>query len=161
LFFCACSFRPVEQAPPGIDQQPRQMPFSLRSIVLFSSLMAASSLVCGHVPAPADPVVTPRPPDDCAVPAELVPGGGGEARWAEFPAPLGSAPAPGLAGAEGTPPMPDVPAPAEPAFGEPVAAPLPDGPLVLCANERTGDVKIAIAAAMATLADALFIGNLP
>jgi hypothetical protein len=57
------------------------MLFSLRSIVLFSSLIAASVLVCGAdavpVPSePADPVVTPGAvfaPDDCAVPALLVP----------------------------------------------------------------------------------------
>jgi len=58
------------------------MLFSLRSIVLFSSSMAASVLVCGlaAVPVPSgtdDPVVTPGAvfaPDDCAVPALLVPG---------------------------------------------------------------------------------------
>jgi len=68
-------------------QQPRQMPFSLRSIVLFSALIAASVLSCGLVAAvpvpsdPAEPVVTPDPeftpaPEDCAVPALLVPGAG-------------------------------------------------------------------------------------
>lgn len=58
------------------------MLFSLRSIVLFSELMAASVpvVVVGAVPvpsAPDDPVVTPGAllaPDDCAVPALLVPG---------------------------------------------------------------------------------------
>ena len=56
----------------------------LRSTSLFSSLIAASPLRCGPVmpvPDPADlpePVVTPLPvltpePDDCAVPALLVP----------------------------------------------------------------------------------------
>jgi hypothetical protein len=58
------------------------MLFSLRSIVLFSALMAASVLVCGvaAVPVPSepdDPVVTPGAvfaPDDCAVPALLLPG---------------------------------------------------------------------------------------
>ena len=58
------------------------MLFSLRSIVLFSALIAASVLVCGvaAVPVPSDPaapVVTPGAvfaPDDCAVPALLVPG---------------------------------------------------------------------------------------
>jgi hypothetical protein len=58
------------------------MLFSLRSIVLFSALIAASVpvVVVGAVPVPsdpADPVVTPGAvfaPDDCAVPALLVPG---------------------------------------------------------------------------------------
>jgi hypothetical protein len=59
----------------------------LRSIVLFSALIAASLLSCGFVAAvpvpsdPAEPVVTPDPeftlaPEDCAVPALLVPGAG-------------------------------------------------------------------------------------
>lgn len=58
------------------------MLFSLRSIVLFSALTAASLpvAVVGAVPVPSDPddpVVTPGAvfaPDDCAVPALLVPG---------------------------------------------------------------------------------------
>ena len=116
------------------NQQPRQMLFTLRSIALFSSVIAASPSVCGPVMLvpvrfdPADPVVTP-PPEGCAVPALLVPGAGGEASLDEFPAPLGSSPAlfnpPGLAGPGGTPLMPEVPAPAEPALGEPAALPLP------------------------------------
>ena len=102
------------------------MLFSLRSIVLFSSVIAASPLARFDA---ADPVVMPPPPDDCAVPALLVPGAGGEANLDAFPAPLGSSPAlfapPGLAGPGGTPLMPEVPAPAEPALGEPAALPLP------------------------------------
>jgi hypothetical protein len=159
------------------DQQPRQMLFSLRSIVLFSSAIVASVLVCG----PAAPVVTPGAvltpePEDCAVPALLVPGDGGEASLLEFPAPLGSLPElfspPTLAGPDGTPLTPAVPAPAEPAFGEPAALPVPaEGPLAappvlpplappaLCANETVGDVSIAIAANMA-VKDVLFISNL-
>src|SRR5450755_1924164 len=62
-------------------QQPRQIPLILRSIIRSSAATAAS------VPAafgPADPVVIPGlefelAPDDCAVPALLVPGGGAEA----------------------------------------------------------------------------------
>jgi hypothetical protein len=58
------------------------MLFSLRSIVLFSALMAASLpfAVVGAVTVPSDPddpVVTPGAmfaPDDCAVPVLLVPG---------------------------------------------------------------------------------------
>jgi hypothetical protein len=140
------------------------MLFTLRSIILFSSLITASWSVL--VPARfdlANPVVMP-PPDDWAVPALLVPGAGGEASLDEFPAPPGSPPAlfnpPGLAGPEGTPLTPDVPAPAEPALGEPAAVLLPaDGPLVLCASEVTGDITSAIAA-MAMVADAAFMGNL-
>jgi hypothetical protein len=145
------------------------MLFTLRSIALFSSVIAASPSVCGPVmlvPArfdPADPVVTP-PPEGCTVPALLVPGAGGEARLDEFPAPLGSSPAlfnpPGLAGPGGMPLMPEVPAPAEPALGEPAALPLPaDAPPALCANEVTGDIKIA-KAVTAMAAQVLFIGNL-
>ena len=135
------------------------MLFTLRSTVLFSSVIAASPSVPARFDL-ADPVVMP-PPDDCAVPALLVPRAGGEASLDELPAPLGSSPAlfnpPGLAGPGGTPLMPDVPAPAEPALGEPAALPLPaDDPPALCANEVTGDIKIA-KAATATAAYVLFI----
>jgi hypothetical protein len=63
-----------------------------------------------------------------------------------------------LAGPDGTPLTPAVPAPAEPALGEPTALPLPaDGPLaappVLCANELTESIKKVIAAS-ASAADA-------
>ena len=82
------------------------------------------------------PVLTPAP-DDCAVPAVLVPGAGGDARLDEFAAPLGSSPAlfnpPGAAGPGGTPLMPCEPAPAEPALGEPAAL-----PLLLPADEPRG-----------------------
>jgi hypothetical protein len=68
-------------------------------MVLFSSLMAASISPCGRaiVPVPAAPVVTPTPvfvpePEDCAVPALLVPGGGA-AGLDELPALPESAPA--------------------------------------------------------------------
>src|SRR5882762_4066262 len=98
------------------------MPFNLRSTALFSSLMAASTSACGRaiVPVPAAPVVTPAP-EDCAVPALLVPGGG-EAGLDEFPAPPGSLPA-------------------------------------LCANEPTGEIRIAIAA-IAAVIDVRCIGIL-
>ena len=127
---------------------------------------------------PADlpvPVVTPLPvltplPDDWAVPAVLVPGAGGDASLEEFAAPLGSSAElfnpPGLAGPDGTPVTPCVPAPAEPALGEPAALPLllpvddpPADPPVLCATEMTGNIRIAIAVTMA-VAEAIFIGNL-
>ena len=68
----------------------------LRSTALFSSVISASPLLCGPVtvvPDPADlaePVVTPLPvltpePDDCAVPAVLVPGAAGERAWTRSP----------------------------------------------------------------------------
>jgi len=142
-------------------------------MVLFSSLITASPLVCG-----ADPVVTPSPlftpgPEDCAVPALLVPGEGGEASLAELPAPLGSWPAlfspPTLAGPDGTPLTLEVPAPAEPALGVPTALPVPadDPPAAppalplppLCASEITGEVRIAIVV-IATAMDVLLIANL-
>jgi hypothetical protein len=121
------------------------MLFNLLSTALFSVSIAASVSVCGPVadvpPTSdrADPVVmddplVPGDPEELAVPALLVPGGGGEATFAELPAPLGSLPElfrpPTLAGPDGTPLTPAVPAPAEPAFGEPTALPVPpDGPL--------------------------------
>jgi hypothetical protein len=154
----------------------------LRSTSLFSSLIAASPLRCGPVtvaPDPGDlaePVVTPLPvltpePDDCAVPAALVPGVVGDARLDAFAAPLGSSPAlfnpPGAAGPGGTPVTPCEPAPAEPALGEPAALPLllpvdepPADPPVLCANEMAGDIRIVIAATAAA-ADVSIIGKSP
>ena len=118
------------------------MLFTLRSIARSSASIAASvSLrVFGPVTAApagacrADPVVTPwrefeADPDDCAVPALLVPGDPGEASLEELPAPLGSLTAllrpPAFAGPEGTPLTPAVPAPAEPALGLPTALRLP------------------------------------
>jgi hypothetical protein len=118
----------------------------LRSTALFSASIAASLVVDGPVtevpPAfdlpepvviPEDPVVA-GDPDELAVPALLVPGAGGEATFAELPAPHGSLPEllrpPALAGPDGTPLTPAVPAPGEPAFGEPTALPVPaEGPL--------------------------------
>jgi hypothetical protein len=163
------------------------MLFSLRLTAWFSALIAASVLVVdgpvAAVPpgaAPADPVVTPAPefnaePLEFAVPALLVPGCGCETTFEELPAPLGSLPEllrpPTLAGPDGTPLTPAVPAPAEPALGEPAALPEPaDGPLAappalpppppLCANEPTGPTRIAIATIDAA-ADILAIGKSP
>ena len=157
------------------------MLFSLRSIALFSCSIAASPLVCGPVasvpptPArlPAEPVVVEDDPDELAVPALLVPGGGGDATLAELPAPLGSLPEllspPALAGPDGTPLTPAVPAPAEPALGEPTALPLPaEGPLavppvlapLLCASELAEPARSAITITdVAT--DILAIGKSP
>src|SRR5262249_53970296 len=59
-------------------QQPRQMPFSFRSVSLFSSSTTASTDL--FEPLMSDPCAAPRPmpvvPDDWAVPRLLVPGGG-------------------------------------------------------------------------------------
>ena len=167
------------------------MLFTLRSTSLFSASIAASPLAFGPVtvvPAGAeraDPVVTPaRDPDELAVPALLVPGGGGELSLEALPTPLGSLPElfspPAFAGPEGTPLTPAVPAPAEPALGEPTALLLPaEGPLAappalpppalappplppppLCANKPMGEIRIAKTATEAT-AFALVIGKLP
>jgi hypothetical protein len=129
-------------------QQPRQMLFSLRSTNFSSASIAASPVVDGPVmevppgAVRAEPVVTPvrafaAAPDEFAVPALLVPGA---ASFAELPAPLGSLPEllrpPTLAGPDGTPLTPAVPAPVAPAFGEPTALPLPaEGPLAAPAPE--------------------------
>jgi hypothetical protein len=161
------------------------MLFSLRSIALFSCSIAASPLVCGSAVAepptparlPAEPVVVEDGPDELAVPALLVPGGGGDATLAELPAPLGSLPEllspPTLAGPDGTPLTPAVPAPAEPALGEPAALLLPaEGPLaappalapplvpLLCASELAEPARSAITITdVAT--DILAIGKSP
>jgi hypothetical protein len=120
------------------------------------------------------PVVTE--PVEFAVPPLLVPGG--EAVFEALPAPLGSLSEllrpPALAGPEGTPLTPAVPAPAAPALGEPtalllpavgpLAAPAPPVPLapppVLCANELSGDSASRIAA-IATGLEIAVIENLP
>src|SRR5712672_3924637 len=130
------------------------MLFSLRSIALSSASIAASLFVL------AEPVVMDDGnPDELAVPALLVPGGGGEASFAELPAPLGSLPEllspPAPAGPDGTPLTPAVPAPAEPALGEPtallppaegpLAAPPALAPLLLCASELAEPARSAIA----------------
>jgi hypothetical protein len=51
--------------------------------------------------------------------------------------------------------MPEVPAPAEPALGEPGALPLlpDDDPPAPCANEAAGEIRIAIA----IIADVIFM----
>jgi hypothetical protein len=155
------------------------MLFSLRSIALFSASTATSPLCDGPVAAvppgaaPAEPVVLDDPvaaddPEELAVPALLVPGGG--TTLAELPAPLGSLPElfrpPALPGPDGTPLTPAVPAPAEPAFGEPAALPEPaEGPLAappappaLCASEPAGNISIATVA-IAAAVNVLVIGN--
>jgi hypothetical protein len=114
------------------------------------------------VPVVVPPDVTPL---EFAVPAELVPGGGGEATFAALPAPLGSLTEllrpPALPGPEGTPLIAEFPAPAEPALGVPAAVPVPaDAPLAAppalpplppapCANAPMGDIRTAITARVA------------
>src|SRR5882672_4438424 len=147
------------------------MLLSLRAIALSSALIVTSLELFGPVasvpPAglvefepvvPDDPVVADDP-DELAVPRLLVPGAGGVATFAELPAPLGSLPEllspPAFAGPDGTPLTPAVPAPAEPALGEPAALPVPaDRPLAapsalpraapLCANECIGPMRRAV-----------------
>jgi hypothetical protein len=137
-------------------------------MALSSASTAASPLADGPVAElppgtdRAEPVViddvAAEDQDELAVPALLVPGGGGEASFAELPAPLGSLPEllrpPALAGPDGTPFTPVVPAPAEPALGEPTGLPLPaDGPLAappappspVCASGPARPRRIAIA----------------
>ncbi len=142
------------------------MLFSLRSTALSSASIAASASDESLLVDLAEPVVIGNP-DELAVPALLVPGGGGEASFAALPAPLGSLPElfrpPALAGPDGTPLTPAVPAPAEPALGEPTALPVPadgllEAPPALCANDLAGNIKIAVAA-MATATDALVIAD--
>src|ERR1043166_2061965 len=116
-------------------QQPLQMLFIFASTFEFSFLISRSPGIEGPwvtVPSmrPLRPVALPvvierfaplaGEPVELAVPSLLVPGACGT--LAEFPAPLGSLSElfrpPTLAGPDGTPLMPDVPAPADPAFGD-------------------------------------------
>src|SRR5450631_3573970 len=82
---------------------------------------------------PPEPVLAlPVEPEEFAVPKLFVPGAVGT--FAELPAPLGSLPEllspPAFPGPLGTPLTPAVPAPAEPALGDPTALPVPaEGPL--------------------------------
>jgi hypothetical protein len=144
----------------------------LRSTVLSSGLIAILPFAFGPVAAvppgvdPAEPVVVEDParpgdPDELAVPALLVPGAGGWVSFTELPAPVGSLTElfkpPALAGPDGTPLTPAVPAPAEPAFGEPAGLALPAAPPPpACANELTGNARMTSAASVAVIgADSL------
>jgi hypothetical protein len=104
---------------PGVTVPSMRPPFPVPALVF-------------AIPVVVNPVVLPGDPDEFAVPKVLVPGAVGT--FAELPAPLGSLPEllspPTLAGPDGTPLTPAVPAPADPAFGEPAAVPAPEeGPL--------------------------------
>jgi hypothetical protein len=112
-------------ASPGIDGPGVTVPSIRPPVPLFLAVPVVL------VPL-APPVAPPCDPDEFAVPAVFVPGAVGA--FVELPAPLGSLPEllspPAFAGPFGTPLTPVVPAPAEPAFGEPTALPVPaDGPL--------------------------------
>jgi hypothetical protein len=130
-----------------------------------SAFPVLGASVMDEAPVPVPVVVVPpeAPPLEFAVPAEFVPGGGGDATLDALPAPLGSLTEllrpPALAGPDGTPLVADVPAPAEPALGEPAAEPVPaDAPLAappapappaLCANALMGNIRIAAATSVA------------
>jgi hypothetical protein len=95
-------------------------------------------LVFGFAAPDEDGFVVEPLSDGPAVPTVLVPGASGT--FAELPAPLGSFPElfrpPALAGPLGTPLTPAVPAPAEPALGEPIALADPRvGPLAAPATD--------------------------
>jgi hypothetical protein len=140
--------------PLQLDQHPLQMLLILLSTFGSSARISASPGIEGPgetVPSVRPPVAPPAlvpalpvvddpaalpvegDPDELAVPRVFVPGAVGI--FAELPAPLGSSPEllrpPALAGPDGTPLTPAVPAPAEPAFGEPAAVPVvpAEGPL--------------------------------
>jgi hypothetical protein len=137
---------------------------SLLSIALVSLSIAVSASSRGRVlaePVVVDDRAAAGNPDELAVPALLVPRGGGVAIFAELPAALESMPEllkpPALDGPDGTP----LTAPADPALGEPAVLPLAaDGPLAappaLCPNELTGNSKRTDTA---SAADALVIAN--
>src|SRR3954470_18628106 len=115
IFESTLAFSFLISISPGIDGPcvtvPSMRPLRVVAVPVVTELLA---------PAAVEPV-------EFAVPNRLVPGASGT--LAEFPAPLGSLSElfspPVLAGPEGTPLMPEVPAPAEPAFGDPTALPVP------------------------------------
>jgi hypothetical protein len=135
-----------------------------RSCASTSALPVRGAFVMDDAPEPVPVVVIPPDvtPLEFAVPAELIPGGGGDATFAALPAPLGSLTEllrpPALPGPEGTPLIAEFPAPAEPALGVPAAVPVPaDAPLAAppalpplppapCANAPMGEIRSAITA---------------
>jgi hypothetical protein len=171
----------------SVCQHPLQMLFIFASTLESSARISISPGIEGPgvtvpsirppFPAPAlvfaipvvfDPAVPDVDPVEFAVPKVFVPGAVGT--FTELPAPLGSLPEllrpPALAGPDGTPLTAAVPAPADPAFGDPTALPAPaEGlpaappvedppaepppepplppPLPLCACAATGESNIA------------------
>ena len=116
-------------ASPGFDGPGVTVP-SIRPPVPPWDLLLAIPVVVDPLASPPTP--PPGEPDEFAVPRVLVPRAVGA--FPELPAPLGSLPEllspPTLAGPDGTPLTPWVPAPADPARGDPTALPDPtDGPL--------------------------------
>jgi hypothetical protein len=128
LFIFASTFGSSARisASPGIEGPGVTVPSMRPPVPTPAALLFA-------IPVVVDPVVPPLvDPDELAVPKVLVPGAVGT--FAELPAPLGSLPEllrpAALAGPDGTPLTAAVPAPADPAFGDPTALPVPeDGPL--------------------------------
>jgi hypothetical protein len=101
------------------------------------------------------------------LPVGLVLGGGGGATLDALPMPLGSLPElllpPTLPGPDGMPLTPVVPAPAEPAFGVPMALPdpaaVPPAP-AFWANDAAGAIRMAITAS-ANVVEVFDIGFSP
>jgi hypothetical protein len=129
LFIFASTFESsaLISASPGIEGPGETVP-SIRPLLPPWLLLPAIPVVIDPLAA----VAPPGDPDEFAVPNVLVPGAVGN--FVELPAPLGSLPEllspPALAGPDGTPLTPCVPAPADPAFGDPTALLLPAiGPL--------------------------------
>jgi hypothetical protein len=131
------------------------------------ALAPAAAPVDGDAVPLVEPVLElPAEPDEFAVPRPFVPGALGV--FVELPAPLGSLAElfspPAFAGPLGTPLTPAVPAPVDPAFGEPTALPVPAvGPLagdavplvepVLELPAETTATRSPAAASAATLGD--------
>jgi hypothetical protein len=118
------------EEPPDPDPMP-VVPdeFVVPNALVPGTVVPAGEGVESRVLAPAPMLVVP---DEFAVPKVFVPKDVGT--FAEFPAPLGSFPElvrpPTFAGPLGTPLTPAVRTPAEPAFGDPAALPVPAvGPL--------------------------------
>ena len=127
-----CSRVAVRSPLPG-----ERVPFRLSAAPEAAAVPAEFIPGDAAVSLPPVPFVDPElecevDPDEFAVPKVFVPGD--VADFAEFPAPLGSLAEllrpPTFAGPLGMPLIAVVPAPAEPAFGEPAAVPVPaEGPL--------------------------------
>ena len=123
---CGWGFATPSIRPPGSPT------FLLATPVVLPADPAFEAPVAEPLGAEAAPDPDDTEPDEFAVPTVFVPGGVGT--FEALPAPLGSLAAlfspPGLAGPLGTPLTAAVPAPVEPAFGDPTALAVPAvGPL--------------------------------